>query len=150
MEGKIKWLVKKFDELSNYELYALLQLRSEVFVVEQQCAFLDLDSVDLQCVHVLGFEGDVLLSYCRVVPPGCLYVSPSLGRIVVRDVGRKEGNGKKLVKKGIEVLLSIYETNSIEIGAQIYLNQFYQSLGFVPIGEPYLEDDILHIHMIRA
>jgi ElaA protein len=149
MEGKIEWVVKKFEDLSVYELYDLLQLRSEVFVVEQQCVFLDPDGIDLHCVHLLGYEGNVLVSCCRVVPPGKSYVSPSLGRIVVRDKGRKVGIGKKLVKKGIEVLLNMYDTKTIEIGAQVYLNEFYRSLGFKPVGEPYWEDGILHIHMIR-
>ena len=144
----IEWRCQHFSELSQHELYAILRLRSEVFVVEQNCVFLDMDDKDQQCWHVSGWQNDQLIAYTRLVPPGLAYPEPSIGRVVTSPAVRKLGAGRKLMQYSIEKIFSIYGKQPIKIGAQLYLKNFYESLGFSQSGKKYLEDGIEHIEML--
>ena len=145
----MNWILKKFDALTPHELYTILRLRSEVFVVEQNCVFQDMDYKDHQCWHLMGWQDDLLLAYTRLVPPGLLYEEASIGRVVTSPAGRGSGIGKTLIEKSIEEVLNLYGKGSIKIGAQLYLKKFYTSFGFEQIGDIYDEDGIDHIKMIR-
>ena len=136
-----------FEELSPTALYALLRLRSEVFVVEQQCIFLDMDDKDPYCHHLLGYQGEQLVAYTRLVPPGISYETASIGRVVTSPAVRKSGVGRLLMEKSIEKAAAIFGCTRITIGAQLYLEKFYESLGFVTSSAVYLEDNIEHIEM---
>lgn len=145
----LKWVLKKFDELTPDELYAILRLRSEVFVVEQNCVFQDMDDKDQQCYHLMGWQNNLLAAYTRLVPPGVSYEQPSIGRVVTSPRVRRDGVGKQLMNQSIDETNNLFGKKSIKIGAQLYLKSFYESLGFVQSGEIYDEDGIDHIHMIR-
>ena len=149
MNLKLEWTIKKFHELANEELYQLLRLRSEIFVVEQQCNFMDMDNKDQKSHHLLGMKEGQLLAYSRIVPPGISYEYPSIGRIVVSSQGRGMGLGIELMQISISTLENLYGNNSIRIGAQLYLKKFYESFGFEKSSDIYLEDNIEHIEMTR-
>ena len=145
----MNWILKNFDSLTPRELYAILRLRSEVFVVEQNCVFLDMDNVDQQCHHLMGWQDNVLFAYARLVPPGLSYEEASIGRVVTSPSGRGNGIGKALIEKSIQEVFNLYGKGSIKIGAQLYLKNFYTSFGFEQVGDIYDEDGIDHIKMIR-
>jgi ElaA protein len=145
----ITWEVKKFDELSLKELYTILRLRSEVFVVEQNCVFQDMDNKDQSCYHLMGWENNELIAYTRLVPPGILNQFSSIGRVVTAAAARGTGIGKLLMEKSIEELEKMSGRGLIKIGAQLYLKEFYNSFGFKQSGDIYDEDGIDHIEMIR-
>ncbi|HEV9037173.1 MAG TPA: GNAT family N-acetyltransferase [Puia sp.] len=142
------WTLKEFDQLTPHELYAVLRLRSEVFVVEQNCVFLDMDDKDQYCHHLLGWRGERLVGYSRIVPAGISYAESSIGRIVTSPAARRRGVGRELMVQSIDTLYSLYGKTDIRIGAQYYLLRFYESFGFVQKGEIYLEDGIEHIEML--
>ncbi|WP_232324709.1 GNAT family N-acetyltransferase [Pedobacter cryoconitis] len=142
-------ICKPFDSLTVKELYAILKLRSEIFVVEQNCVFLDTDGKDLSCQHLMLYQNKELMAYARIVPAALSFTEPSIGRIVSSHAARGKGFGKELVSLAISNCLRLYGNKPIKIGAQLYLKSFYESFGFVMQGEEYLEDDILHIEMIR-
>jgi len=150
MNLKLEWDLKKFSELTNEELYQLLRLRSEVFVVEQGCNFMDMDNKDQKCQHLLGTSDGKLLAYSRIVPSGISYEFPSIGRIVVSGDGRGMGFGIELLNVSISTVEKLYGQVTIRIGAQLYLKKFYESFGFIKSSEIYLEDDIEHIEMTRS
>jgi ElaA protein len=141
------WIVKKFEELNPYQLYAILQLRNEVFVVEQQCIFQDADDKDQDCFHLMGFADNKLVAYTRLVPPGVIYTETSIGRVVTSPAVRRSGAGRELMRKSIAQCESMFGKGPIKIGAQLYLKAFYESFGFQQISDPYLEDGIPHIYM---
>lgn len=143
----LHWLNTPFAALDAAQLYALLQLRQEVFVVEQNCAYADLDGLDQQGWHMRCLDGDTVLAYQRCLPPGVSYPESSLGRIVVSPWARGTGLGRNLVQRGIDFNRQQWPQSDIYIGAQAYLEAFYSSLGFVSEGESYLEDGIPHLHM---
>ncbi|WP_297598168.1 GNAT family N-acetyltransferase [uncultured Cetobacterium sp.] len=143
----MKLKIKKFDELSTQELYKILKTRVQVFVVEQNCPYNDLDGKDYDCTHIFMEEGDQILAYLRVLNPGVSYVESSLGRVLVTESARGKGLAKKIVQTGIDYILNELNEDSITIGAQNYLKNFYESLGFKAISEVYLEDNIPHIDM---
>jgi ElaA protein len=147
----ITWYHKHFKDLNTTELYQILQLRNEVFIVEQNCPFQDLDDKDLKCYHLMGFDTDAqkILAYTRIVPAGLSYEEVSIGRVVTSQLARGGGFGKQLMQKSIELLEDLYGGVSIKIGAQLYLKKYYESFGFEQLGEIYLEDGIEHILMIR-
>jgi ElaA protein len=142
--------VKSFSELNVNELYELLRLRSEVFVVEQNCVFLDQDNKDQQCYHLLLFSESKLAAYCRLVPAGLSYPEVSIGRVVSSPVYRGKGMGKKVMQLAIQSCQDLFGFQPIRIGAQTYATAFYQSLGFIAEGDTYDEDGIEHIEMVRA
>ena len=149
MEDKLSWIVVAFDDLTRAQLYDLLHLRSQVFVVEQNCVFLDPDQIDNACHHVLGYKNNKLMAYSRIVPMNFYFKSPSIGRVVVHREGRNLGYGVELMDKSIQSVEKFYGKIKIEIGAQFYLKKFYESFNFIQFGEFYLEDGIDHIRMIR-
>jgi ElaA protein len=144
----ITFITKSFQQLSNEELYQMLQLRAQVFVVEQNCAYLDMDDKDYKSYHVLGYYKNALVACTRLVPVGISYeLEPSIGRVVTHSSFRKLGFGKLLMKYSISEASKLFHANEIVIGAQKYLERFYNDLGFVAEGEGYLEDNIPHIKM---
>lgn len=145
----LKIQVKTFEELTKQELYRLLQLRSEVFVVEQDCVYQDMDGKDQKALHVLGFKEAKLVAYTRIFKPGDYFKEPSIGRVVVDKNERAYKYGYDIMKASIKAILENYSTSLIKISAQVYLKKFYTNLGFKAIGETYLEDDIPHIAMIK-
>lgn len=145
----MEWVLKKFDDLTPAELYAILRLRSEVFVVEQNCVFLDMDNKDQACYHLMAWQNEKLAGYTRLVPPGISYDLPSIGRVVTSSFVRNKGAGKLLMQKSIEEIYYLFGKTSIQIGAQLYLKKFYEVFGFVQTSDIYDEDGIEHIEMIR-
>ncbi|MCF7559556.1 GNAT family N-acetyltransferase [Sabulilitoribacter multivorans] len=145
----IKTKVKTFSDLTLQELYDVLQLRSEVFVVEQDCVYQDIDGKDQKALHVLGFKNDKLVAYTRIFKPGDYFKEASIGRVVVAKNERAFKYGYDIMNASIEVVNDNFNVSLIKISAQCYLKQFYTNLGFKAIGEEYLEDDIPHIAMIR-
>lgn len=146
----MKWLLRKFDELLPIELYTIMQLRNEVFVVEQNCVYQDADNKDPLCHHLMGWKDNKLVAYTRIVPPGLAYTEPSIGRVVTSPSARGSGIGRELMKKSIEHLYSLHGINPIKIGAQLYLLKFYTSLGFQQTSDIYLEDNIQHVEMVKS
>lgn len=144
----ITWTCKQFSDLTNYELYDILKLRSEVFVVEQSCPFLDPDGKDLSAYHLMGHRDGQLIAYTRLLGPGISYKEMSIGRVVNSPQFRKEGIGRELLKESIKSIQELYGPGDIRIGAQLYLKKFYESFGFIQQGEPYIEDGIDHIYMV--
>ena len=145
----IIWVLKEFNNLAPAELYSILRLRNEVFIVEQNCPYQDLDNKDLEAWHLMGMEKDKLMAYSRLLAPGISYSESSIGRIVSSPVARKTGMGKKLMQESIEQIRNLFQTDTIRIGAQLYLKSFYEFFGFVQDGNIYLEDYIPHIIMLR-
>lgn len=142
--------VKSFDELSKKELYELLQLRSEVFVVEQDCVYRDIDGKDDRALHVMGWEDGKLVAYARCFRSGDYFDKAAIGRILVRENYRKLGYGHKITQASIDAIKRIYKADTIMISAQTYLVIFYECHGFKTTGDRYMEDGIPHIAMIKA
>jgi len=138
---------KEFNELSLDDLYAILNLRQKVFVLEQDCPYIDADYSDQDAFHLLGYKDNDLIAYLRAFKPGIKYEASSLGRIVTEINSRGLGVGKKIIKEGVKFLKKEYPDNEIIISAQHRLEDFYVDLGFTSRGEVYLEDDIDHIQM---
>lgn len=147
----ITWYHKHFKHLNSVELYQILQLRNEVFIVEQNCPFQDLDGKDFKCYHLMGFDTDSqkVMAYTRIVPAGISYEEASIGRVVTAPLIRGSGVGKQLMQKSLELLEELYGGVSIRIGAQLYLKKYYESFGFEQVEAVYLEDGIEHILMLR-
>ena len=146
---QVQWLLKKFEELTPYQLYAILQLRNEVFVVEQNCVFQDADDIDQSSYHLMGFCNNRLVAYTRLVRPGESYEQVSIGRVVTSPSARRTGVGKELMQQSIDAVYKIFGFQPIRIGAQLYLKKFYESFGFKQVSEVYLEDGIEHVYMIK-
>ncbi len=142
--------VKTFEELSNLELYQILRLRSDIFVVEQDCVYLDLDNKDQKALHIFGTKNNEVVAYTRVFKPGDYFENASIGRVVVARDQRKYGYGKKIMEASIVTIEKKFPNTSIEISAQSYLLKFYADLGFAAFGEEYLEDGIPHTRMLRS
>lgn len=143
-------LIKSFDELSTKELYAILQLRAEVFVVEQNCVYQDIDGKDEKALHVIGYKNNKIVAYTRIFKSGDYFEKASIGRVVVAKNERKYGYGHVIFEYSVEAVKEHFKETSIKISAQLYLKKFYESHGFFQIGEGYLEDDIPHISMINT
>ncbi|SNR52142.1 GNAT family N-acetyltransferase [Lutibacter flavus] len=142
-------ITKKFSDLSADELYAILQLRSEVFVVEQDCVYQDIDYKDQKAIHVLGYKNKKLVAYTRIFKPGDYFNEASIGRVVVTKNERKFGYGHIIMKYSIEAIKSFFDEKVIKISAQKYLKEFYESHEFIQVGKEYLEDGIPHIAMVK-
>ena len=146
----INWVLKKFDELTPHELYSILRLRNEVFVVEQHCVFQDADNKDQASYHLMGWNNEMLIAYSRIMPAGVAYDLPSIGRVVTSPDARRNGTGKKLMKESIEAVKRLFGNVAVKLGAQLYLKKFYESFHFMQSSDVYLEDGIEHIEMIRS
>ena len=150
----VQWRCLPFSALSVETLYGLLRLRSRVFVVEQQCVFLDMDGLDAQCLHVLGETvgeegGRSLVAATRLVPAGLAFAEASIGRVVTAPEARSGGLGHALLAESLQQLAAHWGPQSVRIGAQAHLEAFYKQHGFVSDNKPYIEDGIAHIEMIR-
>ncbi len=141
-------IVKSFEELSKQELYKLLQLRNQVFVLEQHCIYLDLDGKDQKALHVLGYKNEELIAYTRIFKPSDYLKEASIGRVLVVKNERKHHYGNQIMEASIKAIKEHFKTSVIQISAQCYLKKFYGNLGFKAFGEEYLEDDIPHIAMM--
>ncbi len=146
---QIQWQLKHFNELTLAQLYAALQLRIEVFIVEQNCPFQDADDRDQASYHLLGYNNKKLIAYTRLVPPGIAYTEASIGRVVTSPSVRGSGAGKELMRESISKTVSLFGNGPIKIGAQLYLKNFYENFDFVQVSDVYLEDGIPHIYMLK-
>ncbi|MDD3721550.1 MAG: GNAT family N-acetyltransferase [Lutibacter sp.] len=142
-------LTKPFTELSTKELYDILQLRAEVFVVEQNCVYQDIDGKDQKALHIIGLKNDKIVAYCRIFKSADYFDKASIGRVVVAKNERKFGYGHVIFQHSVEAVKEFFNETSIKISAQLYLKKFYESHGFIQVGKGYLEDDIPHIAMIK-
>lgn len=142
-------LIKTFNQLSTTELYQILQLRSEVFVVEQDCVYQDIDGKDNKALHILGIIDNQIIAYTRCFQPGDYFKEASIGRVVVKESQRKFKRGNQIMNSSIKAIENYFNTSQIKISAQCYLNKFYTNLGFYAIGEEYLEDGIPHVAMLK-
>jgi ElaA protein len=145
----MQWILKPFNDLTPKELYKILQLRNEVFIVEQNCPYQDCDNKDIYAWHLMGLREEKLLAYSRLLAPGISYSESSIGRVVSSPSTRKTGMGKKLMQESIEQIRNLFHTDAIRIGAQLYLQKFYESFGFIKDSDIYLEDNIPHILMLK-
>jgi len=146
---KINWVLKKFDDLSPHELYAIIQLRNEVFVVEQNCVFQDADNKDQSAFHLMGWSDKKMVAYARILYLDIVHKNVSIGRVVTSPEVRRKAIGKELMLISIEQIKKLFGNVSIHIGAQLYLKKFYESFGFSQSSNTYLEDGIEHIEMLR-
>lgn len=148
----LRYVCKSFDQLTIHELYKIMKLRQEVFIVEQNCPYLDADGKDLFGHHLMGIdENNELHCYTRLLPEGISYEGfSSIGRVINSSAVRGKGYGKELMQQSIKKIKELHPSYPIKIGAQAYLKKFYESLGFVDIGIPYMEDGIPHIIMTLA
>ncbi len=149
----IQWQLLPFDALSGAQMYEVMQLRSEVFVVEQNCVFPDMDGKDAQCMHLLGTQqingAPVLMAYARCLPTGLAFAEVSIGRVVTRPSARGMGLGHPLIREAIAACNATWGLQPIRIGAQARLKNFYEQHGFVDMNLPYMEDGIAHLEMLR-
>lgn len=147
MDLKIE--VRKFSELNLQQLYDILQLRSEVFVVEQDCAYQDIDGKDADALHVIGWKNNQIVAYTRCFGPGYYFEEAAIGRVVVKASERMYGYGHEIMKSSARAITEYFGTSRIKLSAQQYLVRFYESHGYHTSGEGYLEDGIPHIAMIK-
>ncbi len=143
----MEFILKDFKDLSNIQLFEIYNLRSEVFIVEQNCAYQDVDNTDKVSKHLLIIEAETLAAYARIIPPGVSYKEASIGRVVVKKTFRGKDLGKILMNQCIREMAVLYPKQEIVISAQSYLLKFYTELGFKAEGEEYLEDNIPHTKM---
>lgn len=147
----ITWQCKYFTELTNFELYKIIQLRNEVFVVEQNCAYQDCDNKDLKAYHYMGWQNDKLVAYTRLLDKGISYDdAASIGRVITAQSIRRQNAGKELMRNSINEIYRLFGKIPIRVSAQLYLKNFYESFSFVQKSEVYLEDGIEHISMLRG
>ena len=142
------WRFVAFDELTLRELYELLQLRTEVFTVEQNCVFQDIDGADDQAMHLLGTQNNQLVAYARCFPAGVKFAEATIGRVVTRSLARGSGLGHLLVQQAVSSVCALWGPQPIRIGAQARLKAYYSGHGFVDVGVPYVEDGIDHLEMV--
>ncbi|MFQ3590061.1 MAG: GNAT family N-acetyltransferase [Chloracidobacterium sp.] len=149
----LEWQTARFAELTLDELYDIVQARLAVFVVEQQCAYQDADGVDRHAHHVMGWrrtpDGRTLVAYCRLVEPGIKYAEPSIGRVSTPAAGRGHGFGRALLRQALDLHDRLYPGQANRISAQQYLERFYGAFGYRTVSEPYDEDGIPHVEMVR-
>ena len=143
----ISWTIKNFDTLSVPELYQIMRLRSEIFVVEQNCVYQDLDGKDQKALHLFGIIDETIVAYCRLFKAGDYFDFASIGRVVVAADYRDKKLGHELMNQAVSATEKYLGEHNITISAQLYLKKFYESHGFIPTSEMYLEDDIPHIQM---
>ena len=145
---KVDWKIKRFEELTTTELYEILRVRAEVFVVEQTCVYQDLDEKDKKAYHLFCEEEGKILAYLRILDKGVSYSEISIGRVLTTENNRKKGLARELMKKAIDFIYKDLGEKQIRISGQLYLQVFYESLGFQTVSEMYLEDDIPHVEML--
>jgi ElaA protein len=144
-----RWRLARFQELTGRDVHDILQARAAVFVVEQACAFQDVDGADPESWHLFARRGEAITAYCRLVPPGLKYPEPAIGRVITTDIARGTGLGRALMQEALRAAATLWPGQPVRIGAQRRLETFYASLGFAPASAPYDEDGIPHIEMLR-
>ena len=149
MNNAISWKIKPFNELSLHELYSLLKLRSIVFVVEQNCVYQDIDGKDEKALHLLGEYNNEIVAYARLFKGGDYFENASIGRVVIHPEARDKKFGHEMMQQAIAGIESYFKETKITISAQLYLQKYYESHGFLKTSDVYLEDDIEHIEMKR-
>ena len=145
----MNWIFARFEALTLFQLYEVLKFRQQIFVVEQNCVYADLDDYDKHCYHLLGYDGEELICCSRILSPGLKYEHASIGRVALKKERRGNGIADELMKNSIDYLYKIFGVVPVKIGAQAYLENFYSKFGFKTISEPYDEDGILHIDMLK-
>jgi len=145
----LKVETKTFQQLTTKELYDLLQLRSEVFVVEQNCVYQDIDGKDQKALHILGIKDQKIVAYTRVFGPGDYFEEASIGRVMVSKEERQYKYGYDIMEASVKAVKDYFKSTKIKLSAQVYLKNFYNNLGFIAVGEEYLEDGIPHIIMVK-
>jgi ElaA protein len=143
------WRLLAFDDLRVAELYEVLRLRSEVFVVEQKCIYQDIDGMDRQAMHLLGVQDGELVAYARCFAPGVKFVEASIGRVLVQSSRRSAGLGHALMEQAVLAITQVWGPQAVRIGAQTQLAGFYVQHGFVDVDKPFMEDGIPHLEMLR-
>lgn len=146
----MKFKLKKFNKLRVDELYDLLYMRQQIFVVEQNCVYLDADGVDKECLHLLGLVNKQIVGYARIIPAGISYKTPAIGRVVVDEKYRGKGYARLLMDRAIKIAVKEFKAKKITISAQLYLKEFYQSIGFKVVGGVYLDCNLPHLKMIKT
>ncbi len=144
----MNWNIKRFNELTLEQLYQIMKIRSEIFVVEQNCVYLDIDGNDTEVVHIFLEDKNEVLAYARILPKGIYHKQASIGRVLVNEKYRKNGYATELMNKSIDYIKSQMYEKEIKISAQNYLFKFYSTIGFKKVSDVYLEDGIEHIDMI--
>ncbi|MEI4770740.1 GNAT family N-acetyltransferase [Psychrobacillus sp. FJAT-51614] len=145
----MEWNLLKFDELDVYRLYEILKLRVDVFVVEQSCAYPELDTSDQNALHLYAIKDNEVIAYCRLLPPGEKYDVCSIGRVIVKEKARGTGIARQLMNKALEEAERIYRVETIQLCAQSHLKNFYSSFGFQTNSDEFDEDGIPHVYMVR-
>jgi ElaA protein len=141
----VQWYERAFSELTTGELYAIIALREQVFVVEQRCVYLDADGVDPQCRHLWATDGGEIVAYLRLIPPGVKYSEAAIGRVIIAQRMRGTGLGRELMRRGLAATGAV----PVRLGAQAHLEKFYADLGFRRVSDVYDEDGIPHVEMLR-
>ena len=147
--NKLSIYFKTYNELTKRELFDIYFLRQEVFIVEQNCVYQDIDQKDQYSYHLMAYDNEILVAYLRIVHPGISYDEPSIGRVLTKIDYRGRGIAKNIMQSAIQKVRDVYKHSNIRISAQEYLIPFYTSLNFESVGEVYLEDDIPHIEMMH-
>lgn len=145
----VTWHLKTFEELSKEELYQLIQLRIEVFIIEQNAPYQDCDEKDYKAHHLFATQEAKVVACCRLLPAGISYAEPSIGRVVTSSSTRGTAMGKKMMYLAMEIMKTIYNTTDCRISAQSYLQKFYGEYGFRKVSEEYLEDGLPHMEMLK-
>ena len=147
---ELRWQEASFEALNVHELYAIIAARQNVFILEQQCFYPDLDGADQAAHHLVGWTPQSeVAAYLRVIAPGVKYAEASIGRVLTTAAARGTGAGRELVRRGVALAARLYPDSPLRIGAQAHLERFYGEVGFVAASAPYDEDGILHIEMLR-
>ncbi|HEX7868544.1 MAG TPA: GNAT family N-acetyltransferase [Chryseobacterium sp.] len=147
--SNIIWKIKSFEEITTSELYEIIKARVDVFVVEQNCPYPDLDGYDQKAIHLWAEQDNTVLAYCRIFNRGIKYNETSIGRVLTSEKGRGKNLGKQLIKYAVETIENRFKTSEVRISAQDYLLKFYSDFGFQDTGKKYLEDNIPHTEMFR-
>ncbi len=147
--NRVSWHIAEFNKLNPVQLYAALQLRTEVFVMEQNCVFQDMDGCDQDFLHLLGDVDGDLICYARIAAPGIKYSEAVIGRVITHPTLRGKGYGKELMREAVRHCEALWPGAGIKISAQQHLEAFYQDSGFLTVSDPYDEDGIPHVEMLR-
>ncbi|KIL52105.1 GNAT family N-acetyltransferase [Jeotgalibacillus soli] len=144
----MEWKLKQFEDLTTYELYQILKERNAIFVVEQQCAYQEIDGYDLKSSHLILEDEGMLVAYARLLPAGVKYDIPSVGRVIVNPAYRGKGIARDLISNAVDIMVKEWQVTEIKLQAQTYLRSFYRSFGFEETSEEYLDDGIPHVDML--
>lgn len=146
----MEWKCFSYRELDRDKLYEILSLRQKVFIIEQNCNYLDADGLDAKSEHFCGYQNGELVAYLRIVHPGIVYKEVAIGRVLTAKEVRGTGAGKELMVKAMDAVEERFGTRIIRLSAQSYLKKFYEDLGYIPTGKEYFEDNIPHMEMLRS